>query len=343
MRDVSPTQDNPQINEALAALQSRNAARFVEVMSRHRISPDARDRADSPLLCIAAATGQAEAVRWLIHAGADVNAPNREHKSAARLAAQLESPEVLGLLLSAGADPDLHGSAAPEDTALKTAVSTSWTREGNKVEMLLNAGATAQSAGQKSCPALVECNLYQNHVSAEVLREHLARPVLPAGPLGALTRKQLLASDANGRCLLDTPATWHRWEEVCAALQRHDKPFSKAELLAPRPDGDGSWLERGIACYRGAEVIAQLNKQGEVIGTQDLLDADSRPTPLFAKLLTHNALGAVASAANWQDGPAAFRTLYRSLDSGAQQQVPNFHGLLSRIALTSNVLHGRGR
>jgi ankyrin repeat protein len=60
----------------------------------------------------AARIGYSDAVRWLLISGAKVDAANRMGETALIIAVQQRQPQIIRMLLEAGANPDKADSAA---------------------------------------------------------------------------------------------------------------------------------------------------------------------------------------------------------------------------------------
>ncbi len=109
-----------------------------------RVDPNARNASGQTALHLAASRGMVSAVRALIQAGAKVNLPDRNGSYPVHFA--VHHPEVLKVLLEAGADPNVSRNGW---TPL---VSACQSLNAESVKLLLEAGAKAEWPVQNRTP-----------------------------------------------------------------------------------------------------------------------------------------------------------------------------------------------
>lgn len=129
----------PFSGEALAdCITQRNtwaAARFIQA----GFSPDSRDQAGVPLICLAARAGDRDIVELLLKAGAAVNLQAEDRESTALIdGAAGRHIEIMKLLLAAGADVNLKSKAGQSALIISVGLN-----DEAAVELLLKAGAKA--------------------------------------------------------------------------------------------------------------------------------------------------------------------------------------------------------
>ena len=167
--------DTPLASSSMTALHvacyTINCAMVAQVLS-HGPSLEARADGLTPLLA-AVSTGDAEIVRLLLDAGAEVAAPSLGHvgsgESALHIAVAYYKPLLLPLLLQHGADVDAASRSAPGRTALHVAA-----QYGNveAVGILIAAGARVSARDADGATAL-HLAAYNGHAkSANVLLQH---------------------------------------------------------------------------------------------------------------------------------------------------------------------------
>jgi hypothetical protein len=147
------------------------------------------------LLLLAARNGKTDAARWLIEAGANVNAKNEDGDSALMLAASADHPECVRALLDAGADIDARGNGA--ETALTLSAREKWNKSAR---VLAERGADASLRNEDGDTALLCATRNGNEDAVAALLANGADPDAPdrAGrtPLmiAAETRQEAIAA-----------------------------------------------------------------------------------------------------------------------------------------------------
>jgi hypothetical protein len=97
---------------ALHIVTRNREADWVGFLLNKGASPDIGDKQGDTPLMIAARIGFNTAADYMIRMGANVNLTNRRGESALIIAVQQRQPEVVSMLLKAGADPDKPDHAA---------------------------------------------------------------------------------------------------------------------------------------------------------------------------------------------------------------------------------------
>jgi ankyrin repeat protein len=99
-------------NTALVTAIEKRDLEWTGYLLQQGASPDLPSaKGDSPLI-VAARIGFQQAAEWLIGLQAKVDAANRQGETALIVAVQQRRPQIVKLLLEAGADPDKTDSAA---------------------------------------------------------------------------------------------------------------------------------------------------------------------------------------------------------------------------------------
>jgi len=127
----------PTTNEALAQCVAEDKAEEVALFLAAGFSPDTKDKKGVPLISIAARNGQLNALKFLLHSGAQVNLIDEDRGSTALFDSALEkNKDMVKTLIEAGADVNIQSKDG--QTALVVVVGSG---DEEIVEILFKAGA----------------------------------------------------------------------------------------------------------------------------------------------------------------------------------------------------------
>jgi hypothetical protein len=136
-------------------------------------SPDTRDKAGVPLICLAARAGDREITALLLENGASVNAPAGDRGGAAIIDAALgKHTDILGDLLGAGADP--NAKSKDGQSALIIAVGLN---DEPTVELLLKSGANVDDPDSLGVSARKYAALFNRPGMVKLFQTYAAPPV----------------------------------------------------------------------------------------------------------------------------------------------------------------------
>lgn len=247
-------------------------------------------------------------VRLLLQHTEDINHLSAGNKSPLHLAASIGHAEIAGMLLDYGASLEQKGESVIGEATAEEIAQDSLSGNGG--------------AEYRAC--------------AEVLRKQTEAYEMP---LPATYDTKTLAFEGEGYAApLDQPRLWHQFDDVVRQMEKQGQALGKADLLAVNADGK-SWLQRGVECGKGAEVLAYLSARNEPLEPQDMLGADGLPTPLLQAIADHYALPALFSHDQWKGRPPeAMQQVYQALPEDARGQVNNYHSLLIRLQRDEQVL-----
>ena len=145
----------------------------VKLFLRAGFSPDTRDKAGVPLICLAARAGDREITALLIESGASVNAPAGDRGGAALIDAALgKHTDILGDLLGAGADP--NAKSKDGQSALIIAVGLN---DEPTVELLLKSGANVDDPDSLGVSARKYAALFNRPGMVKLFQTYTKPPV----------------------------------------------------------------------------------------------------------------------------------------------------------------------
>ncbi|MDR0598397.1 MAG: ankyrin repeat domain-containing protein [Treponema sp.] len=145
----------------------------VKLFLRAGFSPDTRDKAGVPLICLAARAGDREITALLIGNGASVNAPAGDRGGTALIDAALgKHTDILGDLLGAGADP--NAKSKDGQSALIIAVGLN---DEPTVELLLKSGANVDDPDSLGVSARKYAALFNRPGMVKLFRTYTTPPV----------------------------------------------------------------------------------------------------------------------------------------------------------------------
>lgn len=93
-------------------------------------------------------------------------------------------------------------------------------------------------------------------------------------------KSDLFARNTHRLTLLDTPSTWHRWDEVMDALAKKGESVNLEDILDYNWEGK-SWLRRGVECFSAEKLLGFLEKQGQFPTKAMLLSEARDGTTMF--------------------------------------------------------------
>lgn len=254
-------------------------------------------------------------VRLLLQHTEDINHLSAGNKSPLHLAATLCHTEITRMLLDYGASMELMGEGV-------IGKANAYDMAEDTLSMNGGLGASGDKGRQRAC--------------VDVLRKQTEAYEMP---LPATYDIKTLAFEGEGYAApLDQPRLWHQFDDVVRQMEKQGQALGKADLLAMNTDGK-SWLQRGVECGKGTEVLAYLSARNEPLEPQDMLGADGLPTPLLQAIADHYALPALFSHDQWKGRPPeAMQQVYQALPEDARGQVNNYHSLLIRLQRDEQVL-----
>jgi hypothetical protein len=243
-------------------------------------------------------------VRFLASRSQNIDHLNIGNKSALHLAAAIGHAEIAGILLDYGASPQLKGhsimggEATPDEIAQDS--------------LSMNGGG----AEHRAC--------------VEVLRKYTEAYEMPLPT--SYNNRTLMFEGEGYTAPLDQPRAWHDFDALVRGMEKQgNSALSKADLLEVNANGK-TWLQRGVECGKGAELVAYLQARNEPLEPQDFLDENGQVTPLLQAMSDHFALPAIFSHEQWQGkAPEAMQRVYNALPEEGQGQVHNYHSLLIRL------------
>ena len=145
----------------------------VKLFLQAGFSPDTRDRAGVPLICLAARAGDREITALLLESGAGVNAPAGDRGGGALIDAALgKHTDLLADLLRAGADPNARSKDG--QSALIIAVGLN---DEPTVELLLKSGASVDDPDSLGVSARKYAALFNRPGIARLFQTWAAPPV----------------------------------------------------------------------------------------------------------------------------------------------------------------------
>lgn len=299
-------------------------------------------------------TGEVDIAKKLIRAGADMDARVKRGGAPLWFAVANNSIEVASALLASGANPDacyenntqVLGTPSRNKLVREYALhKVCDTGQESVMRLLLDAGAdidAKDAKGRTALQVLKEATGNKTKLIA-VLEEYEHYPAFSEDKLDSLRKADIFAPNAEGYCLLDSPSTWQHFTAIAEHLEQAGEPFTAAELEAINKDGK-SWLQRGVECFAGKDVLVAYGRAGGDIGAQ-MLDARKQSSTLMELLCRRQQIGQAMTEEVWRDAPQAkesVKAICAALPYAHRNDVPNQHQLLAKLGQQA-AASGRGR
>lgn len=133
---------------------------------------------------------------------------------------------------------------------------------------------------------------------------------------------------------LDSPFTWHQFNEIVAQLETNGTPLLPEHLEQYSPRWDMSYLECGLTCAP-EQVIPFLNRHGIQLRQDFFLDEDGKPNARLQDFADRQKIQSLFTKENWQGaGAHEMKAFHSKLTEAAKGQLRNTHALFA--ALQSN-------
>lgn len=302
----------PRLPPLHLALKSKDR-QTAKLLLKSGASPNARDNDGNTALMHVVQTGANRdsrvSINLLMAYGADVNAVNADGKDALMI--------CMGLLAFKGNAP-----------------------------LLLGAGALMKNpAAECTLREFVTKSSYTNRVKAqEYLEELETRPSIDLER--AYSKPRLFRKNELGFCALDNPKTWHNIGKIMEHLAAQGDPLTKKELLA-RDEKGGCLMQNAIDCRVYNVVAAQLMKQGTPMQGRDFAEEKSRYKQMNnLGVHAHDAYLGLTDLCRkdyWKDkGSKALAEFCKDLPPALLHQIPNRYQLQeSLIKDEKPIIRGR--
>lgn len=251
-------------------------------------------------------------------------------RKAIHLAALHGFDEAIPLLRAHGADIN-EGDGQAGNPPLMLSVTAG---RPETFHLLLDMGADLRRRNRKGYSAVDACTHFDSAVRGRLFGDAIRHfDTLPrCDDLSGLTRDDVLAEDAQGRCMLDTPQMLARIGEMGEALSRNGERLTLARLAQPGVDGTSA-LEKLCACGTLGAAVAMLNRQGEQLWESMLFGADGAPSSLLRTADAWLQAGALFTYDNWKGRTSgALDETARRLPETAREQIANLYQLRARLA-----------
>lgn len=174
------------------------------------------------------------------------------------------------------------------------------------IQLLLDAGANPYLRARGGTDAFHPTRGWNgNRPMPKALQRFQQHPVLVLQPDPAYPWQQhivlkeksdLFAHNKHQMTLLDNPETWHRWEDVAAAIHANGEKITVEDLMGVNLDGK-PWLHRAIECFSAPQVLKYL-QQNDQLPTKKMLLAPSRDgSSLFDSAVSWSYMDILLAAA----------------------------------------------
>lgn len=185
------------------------------------------------------------------------------------------------------------------------------------------------------------------------IRQHIAqseKPLLCLSPDADRNEDELnreLSMLARGKVpneltSLHHIAGWQRLDNIAQSLKQRGQPLTKATLQQPITRDGNSYLRHAARLDMLGSAISCLNKQGEQLTIDDLLDNNGKPNALLNQCIHSRQLPRLMSRSNWEGQPPInLQRLRNALPENARAHLTGYHSLLNH--LQSQQQTGMGR
>jgi hypothetical protein len=282
-----------------------------------------------------------QALLAALEAGADVYGYQQKElhygKTGMHLCALMGFVEGMVLLRSYGLSID-----TPEKERGNTALHIAPGSNNEKIyRLLLDMGASLDAennlgytAAEVVLPSEAEAkqpldaNQSRNPKIARIIEHYRALPYRAS--LDGLTLQEAFAADENGFSLMDNPQMLLRVADIAKALDASGTPLTLEALQQPAADGK-PYLEKLMVCNRLADTVAALNRHGEQLQQEALLDKDGKPTPLANKAVEWRQVPALFTTANWRDNASGLAQTLTNMPKEMRAQIRNEYQLKAEV------------
>lgn len=327
---------------------------MVELLLQHQVDPNWPPRDDGPplggalsngqrgfmALHQAAVDGNLPITKALLAAGADQDIQTRMLGRPLYFAVVNCNADVMAALLAQGGNPngvkmELKTEENDEPVYYRQSVLFNLCEQRHipMLRMCLDAGADVTRTnehGENIEQYLAAKTPGRERVLA-VYDEYRKMPELDDAALADITRERLFTTNEHGYCLMDSPSTWRRFDELREALEKAGDPLTAADMEQGGKTAD-SWLERGVRCFAADTALDCYVQAGGSL-TDALLDGRAA-TPLSKAVFETQQVGAATRSGLWMDAEASklsFRAFCAQIPEVQKVDIDNYFFTLSAL------------
>lgn len=266
--------------------------------------PQAGAEQSEPLLHMAAGDDRVDAVRLLLNWGADVEAHDREGRTALYHTSRWNSPKAARELLEAGADY-----------------------------------RHACFGGGSLAAALQDAVTHDYDDLAALIEEYEGRPNISLSNEPERLKERLFRRDKQHFTPLDNPQTWKNFDAVHGTLMAQGTPITKDEWFDVNGRGE-RWIDVAVRFRALDKVLGHLHAQGERLTVDELLNDE----PLLEAICDKGGVRHLFTREQLQgEGVEGMRRLQAQLPDSALAQVRNNYALTAWLQRDMQQAQGRGR
>lgn len=299
-----------------------------------------------PPVHIALKSSDRQMAKLLLKSGASANSRDNDGNTpliqVVQMTASRNTRVSMNLLLAYGAD--VNAVNADGLSAVMMSMKT-LAHKGN-TPMLLDAGALMDNpSAECTLREFVSKNSYTDRSKAfEFLEELENKPSIDLER--AYSKPRLFRKNDLGFSALDNPSTWQNIGEIMEHLAAQGDPLTKKDLLA-RDENGRCLMQKAIDCRMYNVVAAQLMKQGTPVQGRDFGDEKSRFKQMNnLGVHAHDAYLGFTDLCRkdyWKDkGSKALSEFCKDLPPALLHQIPNRYQLQESLSKDEKpVVRGR--
>ena len=165
---------------------------------------------------------------------------------------------------------------------------------------------------------------------------------LPAVDANSITKPEdLITTQPSGFTPLDNPRIWENFSAICGKLKSAGTPLTMNHLNRENRDGE-TFLITALKHGPLEQLVEGLNASGIQLRNAELLNEDSKPSPLLEAALENAQIRFLFTSENWAGASSgALRATLRALPKERLENIPGRHTLFADFNRNSE--RGRSR